>query len=203
VTDDITEHNQAAYDAIAAQYAARHVNRNLSFADLMDTFAARLPAPARLADLGCGPGHDGAYFAAAGHHVVGLDRSPGMLALAGQALDGQVAQADLRRLPLAPASLDGVWCCASLLHVPQDQTMLVLRELRRVLRPGGTLALVTALGDGRALEPVFYATDIKRWYFYRQADELTGQLAQAGLSVFSSEQEQSNRTWLKLLAQPD
>jgi SAM-dependent methyltransferase len=202
VTDDITQHNQAAYDAIAGRYAARHVNRNLSFADLMDTFAARLPARARLADLGCGPGHDGAYFAAAGHHVVGLDRSPGMLALAGLALDGQVAQADLRRLPLADESLHGVWCCASLLHVPQDQTMLVLRELRRVLRPGGTLALVTALGDGHALEPVPYAPDIRRWYFYRQADTLTGQLAQAGLSVFSSEQEQSNRHWLKLLAQP-
>jgi SAM-dependent methyltransferase len=200
VTDEFTMHNQAAYDTIANQYAARHVNPNLSFVDLIEAFTARLPAQARVADLGCGPGHDGAQFRAAGHHVVGLDRSTGMLAVAARALGGQVARADLRRLPCADASLDGVWCCASLLHVPQDQTMLVLRELRRVLRPEGTLALVTALGNGSVFEPVPYAPDVRRWYFYRQPGELTAQLAQAGLTVLSTAQEQANRHWLKLLA---
>jgi hypothetical protein len=42
----------------------------------------------------------------------------------------------------------GIWCCAALLHVPQDETMTVLREMRRVLRQDGHVALITALGPG-------------------------------------------------------
>jgi len=85
------------------------------------------------ADLGCGPAHDGARFARAGHRVTGVDRSAGMLAHAARALPGHVAPGDLRRLPLASQSIDGIWCCAALLHVPHDQTTAALREMRRVL----------------------------------------------------------------------
>jgi ubiquinone/menaquinone biosynthesis C-methylase UbiE len=62
-------------------------------------------------------GRDGALFAQAGHRVAGIDRSAGMLAIAAGALPGRVMQADLRSLPVAGEALDGIWCCAALLHV--------------------------------------------------------------------------------------
>ena len=148
MTDPATRHNQAVYDQIAPHYARRQAGRKPSFSDLMDAFTARLPARALVADLGCGPGHDGARIVQAGHRVVGVDRSAAMLAIAARPLAGQVTRGDLRCLPLASASLDGIWCCASLLHVPRGQTPTVLAELGRVLRPGGHLALITALGEG-------------------------------------------------------
>lgn len=197
--DETTQHNQAAYDQIAAGYARRQAGRRPSFVDLMDAFTARLPARALVADLGCGPGHDGLRLIQAGHRVVGVDRSGGMLAIAAGPLSGQVARGDLRRLPLAPAGLDGIWCCASLLHVPQDHTPAVLAGMRRVLRPGGYLALITALGQGAGLEPVPFAPDVRRWYFYRQADELVAQLSAAGLTVLSASEETTTRHWLKAL----
>jgi SAM-dependent methyltransferase len=199
VTDETTRHNQAVYDQIAPHYARRQAGRKPSFSDLMDALTARLPARALVADLGCGPGHDGARIIQAGHRVVGIDRSAAMLAIAAGPLAGQVTRGDLRCLPLASASLDGIWCCASLLHVPQDQTATVLAELRRVLRPGGHLALITALGEGRRLEPVPFAPDVQRWYFYRQADELAAQLPAAGLDVLSVSEESTTRHWLKAL----
>jgi SAM-dependent methyltransferase len=203
MTDEATRHNQAAYDRIAAGYARRQAGRDESFADLMDALTARLPARALVADLGCGPGHDGPRLVRAGHRVVGIDRSAGMAAIAVQPLDGRVARGDLRFLPLAAGCLDGIWCCASLLHVPHDQTPAVLAEMRRVLRPGGHLALITALGDGTRLEPVPYAPDLGRWYFYRRADELAGQLEAAGLAVLSVSEEVTNRHWLKALCVSD
>jgi ubiquinone/menaquinone biosynthesis C-methylase UbiE len=199
MTDEATRQNQAVYDRIAAGYARRQAGRDESFADLMDALTARLPAGALVADLGCGPGHDGLRLARAGHRVLGVDRSAGMAAIAAQSLAGRVARGDLRQLPLASASLDGIWCCASLLHVPQDQTPAVLAEMRRVLRPTGHLALITAVGDGTRLEPVPYAPDAERWYFYRRAEELSGQLAAAGLWVLSTSEEVTNRHWLKAL----
>jgi SAM-dependent methyltransferase len=216
VADEVTAHNQAAYDQIAGLYAARHTNHDPSFPELRAAFAARLPRNADVADLGCGPAHDGARFARAGHRVAGVDRSAGMLAHAARALPGHVVQGDLRRLPLASQGLDGIWCCAALLHVPHDQTAAALRELRRVLRPGGCLALVTAaalvtaglvtaagpdarLEDAR-LEPVPYAPGTRRWFFYRQAEELGEQLRDAGLRVLSMTEEITSRHWLKILA---
>jgi ubiquinone/menaquinone biosynthesis C-methylase UbiE len=108
---------------------------------------------------------------------------------------------DLRRLPLVSESVDGIWCCASLLHVPHDQTMAALREMRRILRPGGWLALVTAGGQGARLEPVPYAPQTQRWFFYSEPGELTGQLRDAGLRVTALTEEPASRHWLKFLAQ--
>jgi SAM-dependent methyltransferase len=198
--DEATAHNQAAYDQIAGRYAARRVGRDRSFAELRAALAARLPRVADIADLGCGPGHDGAQFARAGHRVTGIDRSAGMLAHAARALPGRVARGDLRRLPLASHSVDGIWCSASLLHVPHEQTTAALGEMRRILRADGCLALVTAAGQGARLEPVPYAPDTQRWFFYRQAEELTEQLHGAGLRVVTMTEEITSRHWLKILA---
>jgi SAM-dependent methyltransferase len=200
MSDEATRHNQAAYDQIAGLYAARQVERERGFRDLKAAFVARLPRVADIADLGCGPADDGALFAQAGHHVIGIDRSAGMLAYAARALSGLVLQADLRRLPVASQSIDGIWCCAALLHVAHDQTMAALREMRRILRPDGCLALVTAAGQGARLEPVPYAPGTQRWFFYRGAVQLEEQLRDAGLRVMTLTEETSSRHWLNILA---
>lgn len=200
MTDDATKHNQAVYDQIARLYAEHHAGPGRSFPDLMAGFTARLPYGADIADLGCGPARDGAHLAQDGHRVTGIDRSAGMLSLAARALSGRVVQADLRCLPMAANSLDGIWCCAALLHVPQDETMTVLQDMRRVLRPGGHLALVTALGQGARLEAVPYSPDRQRWFFYRDAGQLNEQLAAAGLRVLDMTREPGSRDWLKVLA---
>lgn len=200
VADEATKHNQAAYDQIAGLYAGRQAVRNRSFPDLRAAFAAHLPQAADVADLGCGPAGDGVRFARAGHRVVGIDRSAGMLAYAARVLPGRVLQGDLRCLPVAGESLDGIWCCAALLHVPHDQTMTVLGEMRRILRPDGHLALVTALGQGTRLEPVPYAPGTQRWFFYREAAHLDTQLRAARLRVLAMTEESTARHWLKVLA---
>jgi ubiquinone/menaquinone biosynthesis C-methylase UbiE len=124
----------------------------------------------------------------------------GMLAYAARVLPGRVLQGDLRCLPVAGESLDGIWCCAALLHVPHDQTMTVLGEMRRILRPDGHLALVTALGQGTRLEPVPYAPGTQRWFFYREAAHLDTQLRAARLRVLAMTEESTARHWLKVLA---
>lgn len=200
MADEATEHNQAAYDQIAALYAARQAARGPSFPELVAAFAARLPQVGDVADLGCGPADNGALLARAGHRVVGIDRSAGMLAHAARVLPWRVVQADLRHLPLAGRSIDGIWCCAALLHVPHDQTCAALGEMRRILRPGGWLALVTAAGQGPRLEPVPYAPRMRRWFFYREPGQLREQLHDAGLQVTAMTEEPTSRHWLKFLA---
>ena len=116
-----------------------------------------------------------------------------MLAIAARALPGRAAQADLRSLPLTTASLDAIWCCAALLHVPQDQTVTVLAEMHRVLPCGGHLALVTAVTHRARLETVPYAPDRQRSFFYRDPDPLREQLPAAALQILDLTREAESR----------
>ena len=200
MADETTGHYQAAYDRIAALYAERQAGLGRVFTDVRAAFFACLPPVGTVADLGCGPARDGAILAEAGHGMAGIDRSAGMLAQAANLLPRRVAQADLRSLPLASGSLDGIWCAAALLHVPHDQTMAVLGEMHRVLRRGGRLALITAAGQGTRLEEVSYAPGIRRWFFYRDPGQLTEQLGHAAFSVSSVTEEATSRHWVKILA---
>ena len=199
MNDDVARHNQAAYDQIATAYADQ-TRLGRSFPDLREAFGARLPPAATVADLGCGPAFDAASFARDGHRVAGLDRSAGMLATAARVLPGRLVQADLRRLPLACACLDGIWCSAALLHVPEEQTPAVLQEFRRVLRPGGHLALATARGEGARCEPVSYAPGVQRWFFYRPAERLCDELIAALFQVVTVTEGETARPWVKILA---
>ncbi len=103
--------------------------------------------PAKILDIGCGTGRFAARLLKRqpAARVWGLDLSPGMLGRCrqrGRALGGrlQVVQGDSERLPFADDTFDAVTCAHSFHHYPRQQT--VLREMHRVLRPGGRLLIV-------------------------------------------------------------
>ncbi|RAG86839.1 ubiquinone/menaquinone biosynthesis protein [Streptacidiphilus pinicola] len=99
----------------------------------------------RVLDLGCGTGHELAQLQADGFHAVGVDLSAELLRAGRERLhaDGhpvRLAVADGGRLPFADASFDGCRIERVLQHVPDPAA--VLREVRRVLRPGGAVAVL-------------------------------------------------------------
>lgn len=97
------------------------------------------PAGAAL-DAACGTGRYAAYLAARGHRVIGVDASPEMLAKA----RARVPSADLRlgtleALPLEDASVHLAVCALALTHCVD--LVPPIRELARVVRPGGRIVL--------------------------------------------------------------
>jgi ubiquinone/menaquinone biosynthesis C-methylase UbiE len=91
-------------------------------------------------DAACGTGRHAAYLAALGHTVIGVDSSPGMLALArGKVPQGEFHLADLRSLPLEDDSVDVVVCAIALVHLADIDGPF--REFARVLRAGGHLVV--------------------------------------------------------------
>jgi SAM-dependent methyltransferase len=88
----------------------------------------------RIADLGCGPGFYTDALRAHGAEVLPVDNDVAEMSYAGTPPDGAIV-ADAERLPLEEGSLDGVVCSNLLEHTPDAPA--VIREIERVLRPGG------------------------------------------------------------------
>lgn len=88
----------------------------------------------QIADLGCGPGWYTRELRGRGAEVVPIDNSEDELLLAGTAPEGALL-ADAGDLPFPDMSFDGVVCSNLLEHTPHSP--LVLREIARVLKPGG------------------------------------------------------------------
>ncbi|MFG2421122.1 class I SAM-dependent methyltransferase [Streptomyces sp. NPDC048448] len=118
----------------------------------------------RVLDAGCGTGRALPPLRAAvgpSGVVIGADLTPAMLAAAvraGRDREGQLLLADAATLPLRTGSLDAVFGAGLIAHLPNPRA--ALRELARVVRPGGTLALFHPIGraalatrQGRRITP--------------------------------------------------
>jgi SAM-dependent methyltransferase len=87
-----------------------------------------------IADIGCGPGWYTAAMRAVGAEVIPIDHDIAALEASGQAPAGAIV-GDAMDLPLADASVDGVFASNMLEHTPEPER--VIAEIARVLRPGG------------------------------------------------------------------
>lgn len=147
-------------------------------------------------DAGCGSGRDARLLAGYGLPVLGIDLSQGMLDEAGERTarrlpTGSVRYAlmDMRRLELPDACCRGVWCSASLLHVPRKVAPRAVGELARVARRGAPVAIfLKRLGEGEEPErlepyPVPGVVDMPRFYAYYTPEDARALLEGAGLSV--------------------
>ena len=110
---------------------------------------------AEVLDCPCGFARHAVELAEAGYRVTGLDRSPSQLAEAERRRgDGEwprLVAGDYRSLPFEDGSFDAVFTLfSSLGYLERDEDVGVLRELRRVLRPGCALVLETAHRDAFA-----------------------------------------------------
>ncbi len=116
---------------------------------------AEVEPGAEILDCPCGFGRHALVLTEAGYRVTGLDRSPVLLAEAesrrGDAEWPRLVRADYRELPFPEASFDGVFnLFSSLGYLEREEDVGVLRELRRVLRPGGSLVVETMHRDALA-----------------------------------------------------
>jgi superfamily II DNA or RNA helicase/HKD family nuclease/SOS-response transcriptional repressor LexA len=114
---------------------------------LHDAFLSKLPANAHILDAGCGSGRDAKAFADRGFKVAAFDASPELASLASQHCGFDVGVRTFGDV-VDVATFDGIWCCASLLHVPAAELPACLIRLWRALRPGGCLYVSFKLGAG-------------------------------------------------------
>jgi SAM-dependent methyltransferase len=120
-----------------------------SFATLCDGTVERMLADlpgGDLLDVGCGTGRLAEAAEANGRQVTAVDADPSMLAVARRRLRGTVLRAALPELPVEEGSAEAIAANFVVNHVGRPRA--AVRELRRVLRPGGCLAMTIWPADG-------------------------------------------------------
>jgi len=197
----IGERIAAAYDRVAADYAIINAAMPANLATLGEQFLAHLGPNPRVLDAGCGVGRDMAWMEARGAQVTGIDLSGGMLDLAGKTVHGPLLRMDMCRLALPTGQFDGVWCCASLLHVPKARAAEALAEMRRVLVPGGVLYLGIQEGEGETWESGGPFGAVERLFARYAPDEAEALLLGIGFTIDErGRDEAGTRRWLSMLA---
>jgi len=140
-----TRQVRRAFGRAAASYGAHAVLQREVEQRLLERLDYFTGAPLRVLDIGCGPGR--AALAMRGRwkasHVIGLDLAMPMLRLIrpGWLRPLSRINADARALPLADTSVDVVFSNLAVQWI--DDLPALFDEIRRVLRPGGYLALST------------------------------------------------------------
>jgi SAM-dependent methyltransferase len=141
-----------SYDAIAEEYARQYFDEldGKPFdREWLDRFAAAVKGHGRVCDVGCGPGQIARYLAARGVDAYGVDASPAMIAAARRlnpALEFEVG--NFLALPTRDGALAGVAAFYALIHCARGELGRAVREIHRVLAPGGHLLMAVHEGTG-------------------------------------------------------
>lgn len=120
---------------------------SLDMEELYLPFLELIPKGGRILDAGCGSGRDTLYFKQRGYSVVAFDYSEKLVNLASKLIGEPVLHLSFDEIKFEN-EFDGVWACASLLHVPKDEMKGALFQLFKALKLSGILYASFKWGEG-------------------------------------------------------
>jgi SAM-dependent methyltransferase len=133
------------YNEQAEQFFQATVDADIS--TIRQRFLDRIRPGGEILDAGCGSGRDSAAFVNAGYQVTAFDASAELVRLARKHSGTPVLQMRFQDIEWSEC-FDGIWACASLLHVPNEEMVPVFLKLAESLRKNATLYGSFKLGVG-------------------------------------------------------
>jgi ubiquinone/menaquinone biosynthesis C-methylase UbiE len=179
---------QSSYDTVADEYVQRifgELQHKPLDRQLLDRFAAnvkQIGPPA--CDMGCGPGQVARYLHEQGLPICGVDLSSAMIERA-RRLTPKVEfhQGDMLALDVPDEAWGGIAAFYSLIHIPRGDLPHVLKELRRVLRPGGVLLAAFHIGDDSIHLDEWWGNKVNVDFYFFRPEEFAVLLREAGFEV--------------------
>jgi SAM-dependent methyltransferase len=154
---DYIASSTAYYDAHADEFCRNTVGVDMS--ELYAPFLREIPPGAAILDAGSGSGRDSAFFIRKGYRVLSIDASSEMVAATSR-LSGQPALLMRFDEVAFDAAFDGIWACASLLHVARQDLPPTLERMAKALKPGGVFYLSFKYGGSERIESGRFFTNM-------------------------------------------
>lgn len=126
------------YNAHAAEYDATRAHVSPELERQRSAFIKLLPKGAKILEIGAGHGRDALYFQNLGYEVVATEPSLALSKLAAAKIGRPVLTMKAQDLRY-DQEFDAVWAAASLIHIPPHELPVVFENLKRAVKPGGTI----------------------------------------------------------------
>ncbi len=135
---------------LKAEENAKEWYENYVLMPSIEEFVAMLPEKPRVLDLGCGGGYESMRLTKAGAQVFGVDFSEESIRIAKERCpQAQFELMDFRQLDHKKlGKFDGVFACASLIHISQEELPGVFAQMRGVLNENGFAIAIVREGEG-------------------------------------------------------
>lgn len=146
--------------------------RSVDFKSSLNVFLEKLPLTTYLLDFGCGSGRDTKYFLDYGYTVNAIDGSEEMCKLASEYTGIPVKHMLFQQLD-EQEKYDGIWACASILHLPLQELESVLNKMARALKPQGIIYTSFKYGTFEGVRNGRYFTDMTEETFAALLEKVT------------------------------
>lgn len=179
---------QNSYDRVAGDYAEQfkdELTKKPFDCRMLDRLVETVGKRETICDLGCGAGHIAKYLSGRGAKTCGIDLSSEMVKQAGR-LNPEITFRQGNMLDLKETSDDsfgGIAAFYSIIHVPRDSVIDALREMKRVLRPKGSLLLTFHIGREIRHLDEWFDKRVNLDFFFFETDEMKDYLEAAGFEI--------------------
>lgn len=133
--------------------------KDVEFSDIQKEFVSYLPPCSDILDLGCGSGRDSMTFMNMGYNVTPADGSERLCEMTSEYLGIPVKHMLFQELD-EQGSYDGVWACASILHLKHSELPDVIDRIIKSLKQGGVFYASFKYGDFEGDRNGRYYTDM-------------------------------------------
>ena len=146
---------------------------DVEFSNIQDSFLALLPPGSLILDLGCGSGRDSRYFLQKGYRVEACDGSEEMVKAATQNADIPIKKMLFCELN-EKDRYDGIFACASILHVPSRELPDIINRMKKAVKTDGILYVSFKYGTFEGVRNGRYFTDRTEESLQAILDEVGG-----------------------------
>ena len=119
------------YNKNAENYCSKTIGIDLT--QIYEKFLKYIPKQGAILDLGCGSGRDSLYFLNNGFDVTSMDASIEMVKLSSKLINQKTIHRKIEDIDFKD-KFDGIWACASLLHINKNATVDVYNKLLSALK---------------------------------------------------------------------
>lgn len=145
---------------------------NADISEQYDRFLKYIPNGGKILDFGCGSGRDTKAFLQKGYCVDAIDGSSELCKLASDYCGIQVKCMDFYDLSDIE-KYNGIWACASLLHIPKSEMPIILSKMKNALVNNGVIYASFKLGDFEGNRNGRFFSDINPAIFDKLISDVT------------------------------
>ena len=186
------------YNENAQSFASGTVS--VKFTEVQDKFLEKLNPDAYILDFGCGAGRDTKYFLSRGYQIDSIDGSEQLCRIASKYTGIKVRQMLFQELD-EKEKYDGIWACASILHLPKKQLREVLENMYAALKSEGWIYTSFKYGEFEGERNGRYFTDFTTDTFKDFIHDMHGLKIEEQWITGDVRPGRGEEKWLNLLLQ--